>query len=265
MKHHNLIKTLLLLFFTFCLTANAVEPVSAVNLSKENTNWNLSARNFVKTTQADYLLFLPQKYDAKSSRRWPLILFLHGAGERGTNVWNVMVHGPAEYIENHPDFPFILVMPQCSSGHKWSDETLLGILDCVTAECAVDTNRIYLTGLSMGGYGTWSLATTCPERFAAVAPVSGGEGIIGVLLSIMDEQRAPALRKLPFWIFHGGKDNIVPLAESQRMLAALKKNGVKEVELTIYPEATHDCWAATYNNPRLYEWFLAHELSRANK
>ncbi|MEI9960792.1 MAG: prolyl oligopeptidase family serine peptidase [Limisphaerales bacterium] len=152
-----------------------------------------------------------------------------------------------------------MVVPQCPAGQKWSDEILLGILDRVSAKYAVDTNRIYLTGLSMGGFGAWSLATTYPERFAAVAPICGGDGVIGVVLSKLDEQKISDLKKLPFWVFHGAKDNVVPLAESQRMVDMLKEAGVKEVKFTVYPEAMHNSWTETYNNPELYQWFLAHE------
>ena len=220
---------------------------------------NLSARKFSEIISADYLLFLPKEYSATDTNRWPLILFLHGAGERGTNVWRPTIHGPTKYIEKNPDFPFILVTPLCPEGQKWSDDVVLGILDQVSDKYAVDTNRIYLTGLSMGGYGTWSLATTYPERFAAVAPICGGEGTIGAVLSLGDKSKAAALKNLPIWAFHGAKDNVVPVAESERMVDFLKKSGVKEIKLTIYPEAMHNSWTQTYDNPDLYKWFLAHE------
>ncbi|HEX3798119.1 MAG TPA: PHB depolymerase family esterase [Verrucomicrobiae bacterium] len=236
---------------TSCLSMNAAEP-SAPPIE------NITPHIFTANLRADYLLFLPKGYDANARKRWPLILFLHGSGERGTNLWRTTVHGPTKYIEKHPDFPFILVTPQASEGTKWSDDTLLAILDNVTANNAVDTNRIYLTGLSTGGYGAWSLATTYPERFAAVAPICGGEGNIGIVLSLMDKTKGPALRHLPVWAFHGGKDNVVDPAESQRMVNLFKKFG-NDVKLTIYPEAMHNSWTVTYDNPELYEWFLQHQ------
>jgi predicted peptidase len=220
---------------------------------------NLTARKYSQTVTAEYLLFLPSGYRADSNKKWPVILFLHGSGERGTNVWKAATHGPTKYIEKNPDFPFILVTPQCPKGRKWSDDAVLGILDQVCSEYSVDRNRIYLTGLSMGGYGTWSLATTYPERFAAVAPICGGEGNIGIAMSIQDKVKAAALKNLAVWAFHGGKDNIIPLAESERMVKLMKEAGCKEVELTVYPEAQHNSWTETYNNPKLYEWFLAHK------
>jgi len=222
----------------------------------------LSPRKFTETISGDYLLFLPRDYDANSGKRWPLILFLHGAGERGADVWRAATHGPTKYIAQHPEFPFILAVPVCPAGKIWSHEVLLGILDDVTAKNAVDTNRVYLTGLSMGGFGSWSLALQYPERFAAVAPICGGEGALSMLLSLGDSTKSSALKSLPIWAFHGGKDPVVPLAESERMVAMLKKAGVTDVKLTVYPEAQHDSWTETYNNPELYAWFLAHERKR---
>src|SRR5712672_346768 len=117
--------------------------------------------------EINYLLFLPKGYEASAQKRWPLMLFLHGAGERGTNVWKVTTHGPPKLITERPDFPFILVSPQCPEGQVWSNDVLLGLLDEITRKYDVDLSRIYLTGLSMGGYGTWSLGLAYPEKFAA--------------------------------------------------------------------------------------------------
>ncbi len=215
--------------------------------------------HFRKTldVEVNYLLFLPKGYDAKAEKRWPLMLFLHGAGERGTDVWKVTTHGPPKYVGTHPDFPFILVSPQCPERQIWSREVLLGLLDEITRKYAVDPGRVYLTGLSMGGYGTWDLGLTHPERFAAIVPICGGGQIISVLLSSRDN--AQALKTLGVWAFHGGKDPVVPLEESQRMVDALKKVGAQDVKLTVYPEAGHDSWTETYNNPELYDWLLKHE------
>jgi predicted peptidase len=205
----------------------------------------------------NYLLYLPQGYDAKSDKRWPLMLFLHGAGERGSDVWKVATHGPGKYAAAHPGFPFIIVSPQCPEREIWSKEVLLKLLDEVIATYAVDTNRSYLTGLSMGGYGTWDLGLCYPEKFAAIVPICGGGQMISLLLSRRD--KGPELKSLGVWAFHGGKDPVVPLEESQRMVDLLKKEGLKDVKLTVYPDAGHDSWTETYNNPELYEWLLRHE------
>jgi predicted peptidase len=133
---------------------------------------------------------------------------------------------------------------------------LLALLDDVTSRYNVDSKRVYLTGLSMGGYGTWSLASTHPERFAAVVPICGGGETIHVLLA--NPAKVQSIQSLGVWAFHGAKDPVVPLSESERMIGAFKKAGCKEVELTVYPNAQHDSWTEAYNNPRLYDWLLEH-------
>jgi predicted peptidase len=207
--------------------------------------------------EANYLLHLPPGYDANPEQRWPLILFLHGAGERGTNVWDVAKHGPPHEVTAHPDFPFILVSPQCPNGRIWSDDVLLALLDDIEQRYRVDLGRVYLTGLSMGGYGTWSLGIKYPERFAAIAPLCGGGELISLLLTT--REKAESIRTLGVWAFHGAKDPVVPPSESQRMVDFLKKSGVRDSKLTIYPEALHDCWTQTYSNQELYKWFLKHD------
>jgi len=210
-------------------------------------------KKITKTVTCKYLLFLPADY-YKSKKRWPLILFLHGAGERGDNLELVKKHGPPKIVEHKPDFPFIVLSPQCPAGQWWSPETLLPLLDDVIAHYRVDTDRIYLTGLSMGGFGTWDLAVAAPDRFAAIAPICGrGNPFL-----------APRIKDIPVWVFHGAKDQVVPIKESEDMINALKKLGA-DVKFTVYPNANHDAWTETYNNPKLYEWFLQHKLSDRKK
>jgi predicted peptidase len=199
------------------------------------------------TVSADYLLFLPRDYNAKKSRRWPLILFLHGAGERGTNLWLVAKHGPPKIVRTKPEFPFIVVSPQCPAGQRWDNATLLGLLDVVIKKYRVDKSRIYLTGLSMGGFGTWNLGVSYPEKFAAIAPICGGG----------QPSRARALKKVPIWAFHGAKDETVPPRATEDMVEAVRAAG-GNVRLTVYPEAGHDSWTETYANPELYTWLLSH-------
>lgn len=211
----------------------------------------------VKSLQLEYLLFLPQGYSEDKERRWPLMLFLHGAGERGTNIAKVTVHGPPKIVKEKADFPFVVVSPQCPPGQIWSDEAVLGLMDQVIQKYRVDPTRVYLTGLSMGGYGTWSLGMKHPERFAAIAPICGGGDTLPILLPAPGKQAA--LKNLPIWVFHGAKDSIVPLAESERMVNALKHAGNEKVKFTIYPEANHDSWTETYQNQELYDWMLQHK------
>jgi predicted peptidase len=222
---------------------------------------NVSARSVTWTSSANYLVFLPADYHDHDSKRWPVILFLHGIGECGTDVWRTAIHGPLNYVKKHPDFPFILVSPQCPVGDKWSNEAVLSVLNDVVGRYAVDTNRIYLTGLSQGGFGVWNLATTYPQRFAAVAPISGGGDVLGFIVVKWNKERTEPMLHLPFWVFHGGKDPVVPVAEDLRMVEALKKFGDADVKLTIYPQGQHDAWTETYNNPELYRWFLQHRLT----
>lgn len=210
-----------------------------------------------KSAEVNYLLFLPEGYNAQTEKRWPLILFLHGAGERGSDIRKVAVHGPPKYVQAHPDFPFIVVSPQCPDGQHWSSEVLLGLVDDVTQKLNVDPAHVYLTGLSMGGYGTWDLGLTHPERFAAIVPICGGGQKISVLLA--SREKAKALKSLGVWAFHGAKDPVVPVEESERMIEALKKVGVRDVKLTVYPEAGHNSWTEAYNDPELYKWLLNHE------
>jgi len=202
---------------------------------------------------ADYLLFLPAGYSADATKRWPLILFLHGAGERGNNVWLVAKHGVPKVDTQNTNFPFIVASPQCPDGEVWSNDLLLALLDEIEAKYAVDTHRIYLTGLSMGGFGTWSLGLSHPEKFAAIAPICGGGDFITPALADKSQ-----LTTLPVWAFHGANDPVVPVAESERMVNYLKKLGVREVKFTVYPEAQHDSWTQTYADPELFAWFLQH-------
>ena len=213
-----------------------------------------------RTVTTQFLLALPKDYDAKAAKRWPLMMFLHGAGERGADLSKVAIHGPPKLAAGR-DFPFIIVSPQCPNNERWSDDVLITLLDSVSAQHHVDTNRIYLTGLSMGGFASWSLAAKYPERFAAVAPICGGGTTIDLLLT--SKTKRDAIKTLPIWAFHGGKDPVVPLAESEKMLAGFKRAGCQEAELTVYPDAGHDSWTETYNNPKLYEWFLSHTRAAA--
>ncbi|MSR42892.1 MAG: phospholipase [Pedosphaera sp.] len=213
--------------------------------------------SLTKNLKANYLLFLPKGYDAKAAKKWPLLLFLHGAGERGTNVWLVAKHGPPKLVKDRPDFPFIVVSPQVLTGQRWENDTLLALLDDIIATHKVDTTRVYLTGLSMGGYGTWSLGTAHPERFAAIAPICGGGDT--VLFRLSDPKKAAALKELPIWAFHGDKDTAVPLKKSEEMIEALKKFGCEDIKLTIYPGVGHDSWTETYNNQAFYDWLLKHQ------
>jgi predicted peptidase len=212
-----------------------------------------------RKVKLNYLLFLPADYSVKSRKQWPLMLFLHGAGERGTNLTKVTVHGPPKFLPNKPGFPFIVVSPQCPTGERWEGESLLALVDDVMAKYKVDPARVYVTGLSMGGYGTWTLASEAPKRFAAIVPICGGGQTIPIALA--SKEKRDAMKTLGVWAFHGAKDPVVKLEESEKMVAAFKQIGNQDVKLTVYPEATHDSWTETYDNPELYDWLLEHKRS----
>ena len=212
-------------------------------------------KQIIITVGCKYLLYLPEGYN-HSGDAWPMILFLHGAGERGDDLEKVKVHGPPKIVQGRKDFGFIVVSPQCPSRSWWPNdvEMLKSLVDDICAKYNVDEERIYLTGLSMGGYGTWSLACEYPERFAAIAPICGGG----------EPFLSSKLRNVPVWAFHGAKDNLVPLEESEQMVEAIKKAG-GQAKLTVYPDAGHDSWTATYENPELYEWFLKHKKQKQGR
>lgn len=213
----------------------------------------------VERAQFDFLLHLPPGYAESKRKRWPFLLFLHGAGERGDDVSAVAKHGLPRWIAEHPEFPFIAAAPLCPEHEWWRRDSLIPFVDELMARYRVDPARVYATGISMGGYGTWELGLACPEKFAAIAPVCGGGNLLPVMLAEdFKDPALKALRSLGVWAFHGAKDDVVDVSESRRMAEALRQAGCKEVELTIYPEADHDSWTETYSNPSLYRWFLKH-------
>jgi predicted peptidase len=245
-------------------------------------------RTITKTVGYEYLLSLPAGYATAPEARWPLLLFLHGSGERGSDPWLVAKHGPPKLIRGDEPLPpptaaaetpappaetaaaheqrkaaavqlrkhFIVVSPQCPDGQWWDDDTVLALLDEMATRYRVDPRRIYLTGLSMGGFGTWSVGLKYPERFAAIVPICGGGRPDDARQAAREKK--PALLSLGVWAFHGALDPAVPLAESERMIAALKEVGATDVKFTVYPEAGHDSWTDSYANPELYTWLLEH-------
>ncbi|MFJ6531311.1 prolyl oligopeptidase family serine peptidase [Microbacterium sp. NPDC091662] len=196
-----------------------------------------------------YLVHLPDDYDADPHRLWPLVLFLHGAGERGSDVDLAAVHGPPKLADAGHEFPFVLVTPQCAESSQWVAEltTLSLLLDEVAAAYRIDPARVCVTGLSMGGYGTWSLAVRYPDRFAAIAPVCGGLWM----------QSAAPIRDLPAWAFHGDADDVVPISATEQIVSELRSLDA-DVRFTRFAGVGHDSWTETYENPELYDWLLSH-------
>jgi len=218
-------------------------------------------------TEYKYVLFVPHNY--AKDKPTPTILFLHGAGEtkpkegaktKGTPKMPVEVGiGPA-IKKREKTFPFLTIIPQAPVG-GWQAggvpaKMALGILEAVEKEYNVDSKRIYLTGLSMGGYGTWSLAAAMPDKWAAIVPICGGvRGKTPDETAARREEAAANIKDIPTWVFHGDQDQAVPVAQSRDMVAALKKAGGSP-KYTEYPGVKHDSWVKAYDTDELYEWML---------
>ena len=238
------ITVLILLLLTTFLNSPIAAQESA---TKDSVQQAISAEVVVKT-QHNFLLYLPDNYEQKEAH--PLMLFLHGAGERGDHELDkVKIHGPPKQIENGKNFPCIVVSPQCRKNGWWEAAELSALLDYLEANYKVDKDRIYVTGLSMGGYGTWSLALRESKRFAAIAPICGGGDALAA--------RYTRAITVPTWAFHGAKDRVVQVSESQKMVDVLKENNV-EVKFTIYPDVGHDAWEQAYEGDELYDWLFSH-------
>jgi predicted peptidase len=213
-----------------------------------------------------YRMMRPAKVEA--GKKYPLVIFFHGAGERGSDNEKQLVHGMKDFASdgNRAKYPAFVVAPQCPEGQQWvnvpwSDDrhTLpaqpsdsmrlsLALVDSLVKELPVDKSRIYVTGLSMGGFGTWDAIARRPDFFAAAAPICGGG----------DRATAKSLAKLPIWIFHGDSDTAVKTQRSRDMVAALKAAG-GEPKYTEYPRTGHDSWSPTYRDPKFMEWLFAQQ------
>lgn len=197
-------------------------------------------------TEQNYLLSLPEGYQQDSLKKFPLVLFLHGSGERGDDLEKVKVNGIPKLVEAGKKFPFILVSPQARSNEGWESRDLMRLIQSLQQKYRIDEDRLYLTGLSMGGYGSWDMAIKYPGLFAAVVPVCGGG----------DSSKVWLMRNTPTWVFHGAKDNVVPLKSSQDMVDALRQHN-PSVRFTVYPDAGHDSWTEAYNTDSVYTWMLS--------
>ncbi len=201
-------------------------------------------------TQMRYMAYVPPS--AKPGDRLPLIILLHGSGEAGGDTYSVLANGPWRYAKDHPDFPFLMLAPQMDRDGEWDPEALDEWLTAAerrlkTQGYAVDRRRVYLTGLSRGGQGTWDFAMRHPRRFAAIAPVA----------AYSDVNEPCLLKRVPVWVFHGQNDHTVPIAKDQKLVDDAKACGV-DIRFTVYPDTGHDSWSKAYADPELYSWFLSH-------
>ena len=204
--------------------------------------------DFVIKVSYSYLLSSPEGYEADTTKKWPLVIFLHGSGERGNDLELLKKHGPPKLIAAGQKFPAVIASLQCPPNELWNPHGVKAITDHLIKTERIDTSRVYLTGLSMGGFGTWETAFEYPDTYAAIAPICGGAGVRWVTAS--------RLKHLPAWIFHGDKDGAVPVENSHKIHDALQKTGAP-VKLTIYPGVGHDSWTQTYDNPEFWSWLFA--------
>jgi len=208
-----------------------------------------------------YAVYLPRAYDP--SRAWPLILFLHGSGESGTDGSRELAQGlPRELVSNPDLWPFIVIIPQKpSQDTEWEqyELDLMTMLAHARREYNVDPERLVLTGLSQGGHGAWVLAGRHRELWAAVVPVCGYGTTQNTKPGVFNgtvAELAHGIGTLPLWAFHGEADDVVPVAETRTMIAELEKAGAKP-RVTVYPGVGHGCWERAYGEPELPRWLLA--------
>ncbi len=216
-----------------------------------------------------FQVYLPEDWRRDDGRQWPIILFLHGRGERGSEgMWQTQIGLPAE-VRDHPErWPFVIVMPQCPLPDHWTDprmlEMAMAALDQESEEFRGDPERTYLTGLSMGGYGAWELARLHPHRWAAIAIAASGifwsyEPDRWQEAATLPAEYARAVGRTPVWLFHGGDDPVVSPRQSELMFDAFKAAG-GHIRLWVYQGLQHDCWTRAYNEPELPRWLLSHRL-----
>ncbi len=207
-------------------------------------------KKITKNISVNYVLHFPDNYK-KEKHDWPLIVFLHGSGERGNDLSKLSIHGPLKYVENGNKLDAIILAPQCPEKEVWDIDVLSTLIKDVVLKNRINHTKVYLTGLSMGGYGTWELALKYPGMFASIAPICARVDYVFL-------ENASKLKDKPIWVFHGAKDEVVPIVNSKRMVKALKNAGANP-KFTIYPDAGHDSWSVPYNDPDFYSWMLKQE------
>lgn len=256
--------TALLLACTVALAACATTG------TRDNTGRFVERSITVHGAARRYQVFVPARHGRGKA---PVVLFLHGSGERGSDNQVQLKTGIGAYVRRHmDDFPAIVVFPQAPDGSEWNQQAdmVFAQLDAATREFGGDRRRTTLTGLSMGGFGTWDFALRAPHRFAALVPVCGGlvapgrptMSVAGVAAGADPyADVARRLRDVPAWIFHGAKDDVVPPDYSRRLYAALKAAGARDVRYTEFPDANHNSWDSTYlDTPALWPWLFAQKL-----
>jgi predicted peptidase len=224
-------------------------PKDTVTAPQQQTGVTFRKVNNAKSI-TDYVLQLPASYNTDKNKKWPVIFFLHGVGERGSDLNRVKRAGLAAKAAKDPNFPFIVVSPQCKADLVWDNPSLDVLYADVLKQFNIDPKRMYLTGLSMGGFGAWGWANISPDKFAAVVPICGGGNVAG----------ACRLKDIPIWAFHNADDRTVPVNASREMVNAIKNCGGKLIKYTENPTGGHDAWTKAYNDPALFTWLSAQSL-----
>ena len=256
----------LLILLSFGVFMSLLAPTASADDVRER----FEKREYADASGAKlgYRLLRPQKYDANV--KYPLVIFLHGAGERGRDNTKQLVHGMADFSSDKimEAYPAFVIAPQCPEGKQWVNVSwsadkhtmpekaadplrqTLELVESLQKEFSIDPNRLYITGLSMGGYGTWDAIQRHPKLFAAAAPICGGG----------DSSGAATFKDVPVWAFHGDQDTAVKVGRSRDMIEALKKAG-STPKYTEYKGVGHDSWSATYRDEEFYKWMFAQKLA----
>lgn len=236
----------ILVLFSFQMTASGATSAQVQHQGAVRVRKTFSA-------QYPYLAITPAGF-RESKERWPIIIFLHGGDQSGRDANLLKVNGPPKAALANPDFPFVVVAPHLAPGKIWEADAVAAFTKQMLRRFRGDPTRVYLTGLSTGGYGVWSAALKYPELFAAAVPVAGGGDT--VLLKHAEGDYLNNVRTLSVWAFHGGNDNVIDPYESQRLVNELANLGATDARATIYPGAPHDIWNQVFDDPALYTWLL---------
>ncbi|OUL63145.1 prolyl oligopeptidase family serine peptidase [Flavobacterium sp. AJR] len=215
---------------------------SFISFAQTTVNGKIKTE-IIQKHELGYALHIPA--DIKEKK--PLLIFLHGSGEKGTDIEKVKIHGPFKYLKDHKLDAYVLA-PQCPEGEEWDAEVLYRLILKIQKENNIDSDRIYVTGLSLGGWGTWNLAFARPDMFAAIVPISG-------FVDLIQLEQTCKIAKIPTRIFHGLMDDVVNIDYAITIYKELKKCN-SNVELTIFDDAGHDSWSRVYDNQEIYDWMF---------
>lgn len=194
---------------------------------------------------------------ANTKEKKPLIVFISGDGEKGTDIEKVKIHGPLKYLKTHALDAYVLA-PQCKEDENWNIESINELILKIQKENKIDPRRIYVTGLSSGGWAAWNLALSYPDKFAAIVPISG-------FVDLIELESACKIATIPTRIFHGLLDDVVKVDYAISIYKELKKCNAKDVQLTIFDDAAHDSWTRVYDNPEIYDWMFKQVKENTNK